>query len=54
MKGKQPKKREHYVLRMTDGTLVDVTREVYLEWYRSQRRERYQNFHLALMHEMNG
>ncbi len=42
MKGKQPKKREHYVLRMTDGTLVDVTREVYLEWYRSQRRERYQ------------
>ncbi len=42
MKGKQPKEREHYVLRMTDGTLVDVTREVYLEWYQSRRRERYQ------------
>lgn len=42
MRGKQPKEREHYVLRMADGTLVDVTREVYLEWYRSQRRERYQ------------
>lgn len=28
---------------MADGTLVDVTREVYLEWYQSRRRERYQN-----------
>lgn len=43
MRGKQPKEREHYVLRMADGTLVDVTREVYLEWYQSRRRERYQN-----------
>ena len=42
MRGKRPKEREHYVLRMTDGTLVDVSREVYLEWYRSRRRERYQ------------
>lgn len=42
MRGKQPKEREHYVLRMADGTLVDVTREVYLEWYQSRRRERYQ------------
>ena len=42
MRGKQPKERDHYVLRMADGTLVDVTREVYLEWYRSRRRERYQ------------
>ena len=42
MRGKQPKEREHYVLRMADGTLVEVTREVYLEWYRSRRRERYQ------------
>ena len=31
------------MLRMADGTLVDVTREVYLEWYQSRRRERYQN-----------
>ena len=43
MRGKQPKEREHYVLRMADGTLVDVTREVYLEWYQSRRRERYQD-----------
>ena len=43
MRGKHPKEREHYVLRMEDGTLVDVTREVYLEWYQSRRRERYQN-----------
>lgn len=43
MRGKQPKEREHYMLRMADGTLVDVTREVYLEWYQSRRRERYQN-----------
>ncbi len=42
MRGKQPKEREHYVLRMADGTLVEVTREVYLEWYRSRRGERYQ------------
>ena len=42
MRGKQPKERDHYVLRMADGTLVDVTREVYLEWYQSRRRERYQ------------
>lgn len=31
MRGKQPKEREHYVLRMADGTLVDVGRAVYLE-----------------------
>lgn len=42
MRGRQPKERDHYVLRMADGTLVDVTREVYLEWYQSRRRERYQ------------
>lgn len=42
MRGKKPKERENYVLRMTDGTLVQVTREVYLEWYQSRRREKYQ------------
>lgn len=42
MKGKQPREREHYVLRTADGALVEVTREVYLEWYQSRRRERYQ------------
>ena len=42
MRGKEPKERENYVLRMTDGTLVQVTREVYLEWYQSRRREKYQ------------
>lgn len=42
MRGKRPKERKSYVLRMGDGTLVEVTREVYLEWYQSRRRERYQ------------
>lgn len=32
-----------YVLRMEDGTLVEVSRKVYLEWHQSRRRERYQN-----------
>jgi len=42
MRGKKPKERKCYILRMGDGTLVEVTREVYLEWYQSRRRERYQ------------
>ena len=43
MSGKRPKDRKCYVLRAGDGTVVEVTREVYLEWYQSRRRERYQN-----------
>lgn len=42
MRGKRPKERKYYVLRAGDGTVVEVTREVYLEWYQSRRRERYQ------------
>lgn len=42
MRGKRPKEQKSYVLRMGDGTLVEVTREVYLEWYQSRRREKYQ------------
>lgn len=42
MRGKAPKERKSYVLRMADGTLVEVTREVYLEWYQSKRKEKYQ------------
>ncbi|MDO5425771.1 MAG: sigma-70 family RNA polymerase sigma factor [Eubacteriales bacterium] len=42
MRGKTPKERKSYILRMGGGTLVEVTREVYLEWYQSRRRERYQ------------
>ncbi|MBD5395364.1 MAG: sigma-70 family RNA polymerase sigma factor [Lachnospiraceae bacterium] len=42
MRGKRPKEREKYVIRLGDGTLVEVNREIYLEWYRSERRERYQ------------
>lgn len=42
MRGKIPKERKCYVLRMPDGTIVQVTREVYLTWYQSRRRERYQ------------
>ena len=43
MRGKKPKERKSYVLRVENGTLVEVTREVHLEWYQSRRRERYQN-----------
>lgn len=42
MRGKEPKEREKYLIRLGDGTLVEVNREVYLEWYQSERRERYQ------------
>lgn len=42
MRGKKPKERGRYVLRVADGSLVEVSREVYLEWYQSKRRERYQ------------
>ena len=42
MRGKKPKERDSYVLRMEDGTLVEVSREIYLEWYQSRRQERYQ------------
>lgn len=42
MRGRKPKERDSYVLRMGDGKLVEVSKEVYLEWYQSRRRERYQ------------
>ena len=42
MRGKRPKERRCYVLRTSDGIVVEVAREVYLEWYQSRRRERYQ------------
>lgn len=43
MRGRRPKERKCYVLRTSEGTVVEVTREVYLEWYQSRRRERYQS-----------
>ena len=42
MRGKKPSEREKYVLRVGSGTFVEVTRDVYLEWHRSRRREKYQ------------
>lgn len=42
MRGKKPKEREKYFIRLGGGALVEVGREIYLEWYRSERRERYQ------------
>lgn len=42
MCSKKPKERDRYVLRMKDDSLVEVSREVYLEWYQSKRKERYQ------------
>lgn len=41
-RGKKPKEREKYILRAQNGELIEVTREVYLEWYQSRRREKYQ------------
>lgn len=41
-RGKKPKEREKYMLRVQNGELLEVTREVYLEWYQSKRREKYQ------------
>ena len=40
MRGKKPKERQRYVLRVNE-TLVEVTRDVYLAWYQSRRKERY-------------
>lgn len=42
MRGRRPKERKSYVLRTKEGTVVEVNREIYLEWYQSRRRERYQ------------
>ncbi len=42
MRGKKPSEREKYVLPAGRGAYVEVTREVYLEWHQSRRRERYQ------------
>jgi RNA polymerase sigma factor (sigma-70 family) len=42
MKGRKPKEREHYVVRINGKILVEVTREVYLAWYQSKRQEKYQ------------
>lgn len=41
MRGKKPKERQRYVLRVNE-VLVEVTRDVYLAWYQSRRKERYQ------------
>ena len=42
MRGKKPKERKKYFIRLGNGTLVEVNREIYLEWHRSKRKERYQ------------
>ncbi len=42
MRGKKPSEREKYVLPAGRGAFVEVTREVYLEWHQSRRREKYQ------------
>ena len=51
MRGKKPKERKNYILRTENETLVEVTREAYLEWYQSRRRERYQNEKKAVRSE---
>ena len=42
MRGKKPEERGQYILRLSGDVLVEVTREVYLAWHQSRRRERYQ------------
>ncbi|MCI9106999.1 sigma-70 family RNA polymerase sigma factor [Lachnospiraceae bacterium 64-25] len=42
MRGKKPKDREKYFIRLDGDTLVEVNREIYLEWHQSRRKERYQ------------
>jgi RNA polymerase sigma factor (sigma-70 family) len=42
MSGKIPKEREKYQLRLEEGRLYSVSREVYLCWYAGDRQERYQ------------
>ena len=42
MRGKKPKERENYFIRLDGDTLVEVNREIYLEWHQSRRKERYQ------------
>ena len=42
MRGKKPGNRGTYVLRMKDGTLVEVSKDVYQEWHQFKRREKYQ------------
>ena len=42
MRGRTHKEKKHYVLRIGDGMLVTVPKDVYLEWYCSKRREKYQ------------
>lgn len=42
MRGKKPKDREKYFIRLDGNTLVEVNREIYLEWHQSRRKERYQ------------
>ena len=42
MRGRKPKKRGRYVLRIDNGHLIEVSKEIYQEWYRLRRREKYQ------------
>lgn len=42
MGNKAPKMRERYRLRVPNGGLIEVTRDVYLAYYQAKRRERYQ------------
>ena len=42
MRGKKPKERQRYVLRVNEN-LVEVTRDVYLTWYQSRRKESRRN-----------
>lgn len=42
MRGKKPAERGKYILPAGGGAYVEVARDVYLEWHRSRRQEKYQ------------
>lgn len=42
MPGKAPKERERYFIRLDNGEVCEVNREVYLCWYAAERQDRYQ------------
>ena len=42
MPGKAPKERERYFIRLDNGEVCEVNREVYLCWYTAERQDRYQ------------
>lgn len=41
-RGRKPAERSNYIIKMEDGTLIPVSKEVYTCWHSFRRQERYQ------------